>query len=76
MVYTLGSYSKEGTMDRKSKDRNAQQPNNGQMMTELKYLKATLAAKDKRIKELEELVKKLTPAPAPAAAPVVATTVP
>jgi len=44
-------------MDQKrSKDRNAQQPQNGQMMTELKYLKAQIVLKDKRIKELEDQV--------------------
>jgi hypothetical protein len=44
---------------------------NGMMLAELKHLKATLAAKDKRIKELEDQVKALKAPPAsPVPAPV------
>lgn len=46
-----------------SNDRNAQN-SNGMMLAELKHLKATLAAKDKRIKELEDQVKALKAPPA------------
>ena len=55
----------------KRNDRNNPSPgtSNGMMLAELKHLKATLAAKDKRIKELEDQVKALkapaTSVPAP-----------
>lgn len=42
---------------KQSKDRNAQQPAGGQLLTELKFLKAQIVKKDLRIKELEEQVK-------------------
>lgn len=43
----------------KRNDRNNPSPgtSNGMMLAELKHLKATLAAKDKRIKELEDQLK-------------------
>lgn len=41
-------------MQGKSNDRNAQQPAGGQLLTELKFLKAQIVKKDARIKELEE----------------------
>ena len=54
----------------KRSDRSTPQTSNGMMLAELKHLKATLAAKDKRIKELEDQLKALqTPAP-PAPTPV------
>ena len=50
----------------KRNDRNNPSPgtSNGMMLAELKHLKATLAAKDKRIKELEDQVKALKAPPA------------
>lgn len=42
----------------RNNDRNTQ-TSNGMMLAELKHLKATLAAKDKRIKDLEDELKKL-----------------
>jgi uncharacterized protein YlxW (UPF0749 family) len=46
-------------MQGKTKDRNAQLPQGAQVLTELKYLKAQIAKKDLRIKELEEQVKQV-----------------